>query len=118
MSEFKILSEELHWSGCAKKQIAAGTYWQGIFLYEVNTCKFEGDVCPRLSMPTGQGYELCQATHAEARLAARMKREGIVSDGVAWVFGHYYACEPCASALKSVGVVEIRVREVEYAKEA
>jgi deoxycytidylate deaminase len=112
VNEFIVLSEELRWSGCAKKQIAAGTYCQGIFLYEVNTCTFDGDVCPRLEMPTGQGYELCHATHAEARLAARMKREGIVSDGVAWVFGHYYACEPCAAALKSVGVTEIRVREV------
>ncbi len=112
MNEFKILSEELRWSRCAKKQIAAGTWWEGVFLYEVNICRFEGDVCPRLAMPTGQGYELCQSTHAEARLAERMKREGIVSNGILWVLGHYYACEPCAAALKSVGVKEIRVREV------
>lgn len=111
MNEFEILSTELHWSGCAKKQIAAGTYVNGAFWSAVNTCEFEGSVCPRLDMPTGQGYELCTARHAEARLAARMQQEGVKSDGIAWVFGHYYACEPCASALKSVGVTEIRVRE-------
>lgn len=35
------------------------------------------------------------------------------SDGIEWVAGHYWACEPCASALKAVGVKEIRVKEFE-----
>jgi deoxycytidylate deaminase len=62
-------------------------------------------------MPSGQGYELCKANHAEANLAKAMKERGEQSDGIAWVAGHYWACEPCAAALKDVGVKEIRMRE-------
>lgn len=112
MSEFDILSAELYRSGCAKKQIAAGTYVNGVFVWQVNTCQYEGSECPRIHMPTGQGYELCAAIHAEAQLAALLthvlQKE---SDGIAWVLGHYCACEPCADELKAVGVTEIRVRE-------
>ena len=44
-------------------------------------------------------------------MADDLKAAGMRSDGVAWVSGHYWACEPCAAALKAVGVKEIRVRE-------
>lgn len=113
VNEFEILAQQLVRSGCAKKQIAAGTYVHGQFVFAVNTCLYEGFECPRRFMPTGQGYDLCKALHAEAQLAALvnqvMQKE---SDGIAWVFGHYYACEPCAAELKRIGVKEIRVREV------
>jgi deoxycytidylate deaminase len=110
-SEFVLLAAELDKSGCAKKQIAAGTYVDGVWTVAVNSCDYKGDQCPRLNLPSGVGYELCQARHAEATLAAQIKDAGRASDGIAWVFAHYWACEPCASALKAAGVKEIRVRE-------
>jgi len=104
--EFETLFSILHKSGCAKKHTAAGMYVDGMFIYSVNSCSFEGAVCPRLNLPSGQGYELCQAKHAEATLASAGKTDGIV-----WLVGHYWACEPCAAALKAIGVKELRIRE-------
>lgn len=111
MIEFERLKNVLWSSGCAKKQVACGTYVNDVWRWEVNTCLFVGDSCPRINLASGIGYELCEASHAEARLALQMEKEGVVSDGIAWVFSHYWACEPCASKLKSVGVKEIRIRE-------
>jgi deoxycytidylate deaminase len=109
--EFPYLFAQMPKSGCAKKQTAAGTYVKGVLKYAVNFCEYQGDACPRLNMKSGEGYELCKANHAEANLAAEMQKNGWKSDGIAWVAGHYWACEPCASALKAVGVKEIRVKE-------
>jgi deoxycytidylate deaminase len=109
--EFQMLSSDLPKSGCQKKQVAAGTRISGLFVVAVNRCEFEGLTCPRLTMGSGEGYELCRAHHAESELAARLAELDRKSDGIAWVMGHYWACEPCASALKAVGVREIRVRE-------
>lgn len=111
MNEFKILSDGLENSGCAKKKIGAATYVNGVLFTAFNSCQFEGDGCPRLNLPTWVGYELCKATHAEETLATLLREMECTSDGVAWVFGHYYACEPCASALKVIGVKEIRIME-------
>ena len=109
--EFLLLKDTLRRSGCEKKQIAAGCYVKGKgFVYATNHCDHEGDVCPRMDMPSGEGYELCMATHAESNLATMVRGEELKSE-IAWVFGHYYACEPCAAALKAVGIKEIRVRE-------
>jgi deoxycytidylate deaminase len=110
MTEFRKLSEMLPTSGCDKRQVAAGTYCGGVWFAAVNRCEHEGDQCPRLQLASGEGYHLCKATHAEASLVERINAAGLRSDGIAWVFGHYYACEPCASTLTSIGVREIRVR--------
>lgn len=109
--EFFFLEQILGRSGCAKKQIAAGTYVEGTWFAEENYCQFSGNQCPRLNMPTGQGYKLCQSHHAEATLVEHLRIIGKQSNGIAWILGHYYACEPCAAALKAVGVKEIRIRE-------
>jgi deoxycytidylate deaminase len=111
--EFTLLFQKLGSSGCAKKHTAAGTYVDGVFLSAVNFCEYKGDSCPRLNMPSGTGYELCQAHHAEANLAEKVRATGKQSDGVLWLVGHYWACEPCASAVKAVGVKELRISEVE-----
>lgn len=109
--EFEFLFGKLGQSGCAKKHTAAGTYVAGMFVYATNFCEFQGEVCPRLNIPSGQGYELCKAHHAEANLAEKLAVMDQQSDGVLWLVGHYWACEPCASAVKVVGVKELRIRE-------
>lgn len=111
--EFEILAGLAHESGCDKKQIIAGT-WQsnGAFVHATNYCVYEGDLCPRMEMPSGEGYELCEAKHAEANLAKIIEDDDIIlGTQIVWVYGHYWACEPCATALKKVGIKEIRVRE-------
>lgn len=98
---------------CKKKDIRAGTYVNGKFIVAKNFCAYvaPADPCLREGMPSGMGYELCGSNHAEANLAEMLEVGPFKSDGIAWVLGHYYACEPCAKALKEVGVKEIRVRE-------
>lgn len=115
--EFKHLFRKQIDSGCAKRHVAAGI-WVGtekdqVFLMATNFCEFVGTSCPRIGLASGAGYELCQAKHAEANLAKRIKEEGLtIVRKICWVTGHYYACEPCAKALKEIGIEEIRVREV------
>lgn len=110
-TEFEFLFSKLSESKCAKKQTAAGTYVNGIFFHATNHCEFDGEVCPRMNMPSGVGYELCKAHHAEANLASVLADSGCKSDGVLWLVGHYWACEPCASAVKAIGVSELRIKE-------
>ena len=109
--EFGLLDHFRCSSGCDKKKIAAGTYSLSQFIWATNYCDYDGPACPRLSLPTGVGYDLCKSHHAEANLADKLLSAALRSEGVAWVFGHYYACEPCASALQNIGVREIRIRE-------
>lgn len=110
-TEFEWLKKYQVLSACGKKKIASGTWVFDEFFWTVNSCEHEGLVCPRLNLPTGVGYDLCKANHAESVLVSRLLNTGRKSNGIAWVFGHYYACEPCATALKNIGVKEIRVRE-------
>jgi deoxycytidylate deaminase len=109
--EFSCLFMKLPESRCDKKHTASGTYSKGFFYHATNFCEHEGETCPRLNMSSGVGYELCKAHHAEANLAEDFIKLGIRSDGIAWLVGHYWICEPCATALKSIGVKEIRIME-------
>jgi deoxycytidylate deaminase len=75
-------------------------------------------VCPRivLECPSGQGYELCHLHdpegHAEPMLMAEAKRLGIDPSGCdAYMYGHWWACEPCWKALIDAGVHDLYVTE-------
>ena len=71
-----------------------------------NECAVDGlDVCPRVTAgcPTGEGYELCGSTHAEANVAAKIP-EGNEVPGVALLYGHTWLCGPCQHALTAKGV--------------
>jgi deoxycytidylate deaminase len=70
-----------------------------------NECAVGGlDVCPRVTAgsKTGEDYELCGSTHAEANAAGEVPwgKEG----GAAYLFGHDWFCGPCQHALQNVGV--------------
>ncbi len=114
--EFAILRTILDQSGCDKKQVAAGCYVDGFFTTRTNSCGHGGLVCPRIEMKSGEGYELCDAYHAEQKLAneviSKIDKTYFDIPEIVWVYGHYYACEPCARALKELGVEEIRIREL------
>lgn len=71
-----------------------------------NECAVDGLAeCPRIAAqrPTGEGYELCGSTHAEANVA-RLAVESKDVPGEAFLYGHTWLCGPCQHALTAVGV--------------
>ena len=71
-----------------------------------NQCAVYGLVeCPRVAAgcPSGEGYELCGSTHAEANAAALASGSADVP-GEAYLYGHTWYCGPCQHALVAVGV--------------
>lgn len=71
-----------------------------------NQCAVEGlDTCPRVTAgcPTGEGYELCGSTHAEAN-AAFLAQQSKDVPGTAYLSGHNWFCGPCQWALQAVNV--------------
>lgn len=75
-------------------------------------------VCPRvvLDCPSGTGYELCHLHdpegHAEPMVVAEAKRLGIDTAGAdAYMYGHWWACEPCWNALIGAGIRDLYVTD-------
>lgn len=71
-----------------------------------NECDVDGlSECPRVTAgcPTGEGYELCGSTHAEANAAALVP-EGNTIPGTAYLYGHTWLCGPCQWALTAKGI--------------
>jgi hypothetical protein len=60
--------------------------------------------CKREGYPTGVGYDLCAGcnypNHAEYKAVKGRNLDG----ATLYLFGHYYACEPCQEACKEAGV--------------
>ena len=76
-----------------------------------NTCDVSGlSECPRTTAGcgTGEGYELCGSTHAEAN-AARLAEESREAGGTAYLYGHAWFCGPCQRALTEVGVRTLQI---------
>lgn len=80
--------------------------------YEATNLCAVGDAaeCPRIpaGCKTGEGYELCGSTHAEAN-AAQLAEESKGVPGTAYLFGHTWFCGPCQWALTAVGVETFRI---------
>ncbi|NQV88870.1 MAG: hypothetical protein HQ488_00915 [Parcubacteria group bacterium] len=75
-------------------------------------------VCPRivLECPTGTGYDLCDLHlsegHSEPSLMKVALEEGIDPTGCdVYMYGHWWACEPCWQALIDSGVRDLYVTE-------
>ncbi len=73
-------------------------------------------VCPRivLDCPSGTGYELCDLHdapgHSERMLLAAARESGVDPVGSdVYMFGHWWACEPCWTALIEAGVRDLYV---------
>lgn len=78
----------------------------------------EPHVCPRLLAfsKTGEGYDLCSlhdaSGHSEPMLMAAAKKAGIPTDGAdAYMYGHWWACEPCWKVLIDGGVRDLYVTD-------
>ncbi len=73
-------------------------------------------VCPRivLECPTGTGYDLCtlhdSPGHAEAMAVKVAAEKGIDIVGAdVYMYGHWWACEPCWNALIAAGIRDVYV---------
>ncbi len=58
----------------------------------------------RLKIPTGQGYELCEGCHPKNHGETKGINKSIelntydeLKDSVAYMYGHWWACEPCTT---------------------
>ena len=115
--EFERLAAILDRSTCSKRQVAAGGWMEfndrrpKLWITATNSCE-RGDCCYRLGSKTGENEHWCKSTHAEIALVNKIKAiKGDCWMETVFVFGHYYACAECSSALYSIGVKEIRIRE-------
>jgi len=75
-------------------------------------------VCPRivLDVPSGTGYDLCtlhdSPGHAERMVLSEAQRLGVDPMGSdAYLYGHWWACEPCWTALLEAGVRDLYVTD-------
>ena len=70
----------------------------------------------RLGIPTGQSYELCEGcspkNHSEPKAIKDAQSRGMKTTGAeAYLWGHWWACEPCWQALIAGGVTKLYLLE-------
>lgn len=75
-------------------------------------------VCPRivLDVPSGTGYDLCTLHdapgHAEQMAVKVAQEHGVDLAGAdAYLYGHWWACEPCWNALIEAGIRHLYVTD-------
>lgn len=75
-------------------------------------------VCPRIvrESKSGEDYELCDVHdppgHSEPQLVKAMQAAGVETEGAdAYMYGHWWACEPCWKALIDAGFRDLYVTE-------
>lgn len=78
----------------------------------------EVHICPRivLECPSGTGYDLCTLHdapgHAEQMAVKVAQEQGIDIVGAdAYMYGHWWACEPCWTALIDAGIRDLYVTD-------
>ena len=98
-------------STCDKRAVAAGCYVGEKFVTAANHCDNNGQMCNRMELGSGDKPDLCQSIHAEIGLINTLKAMNIdILPTIAWIYGHYYACQACAKALADFVISEIRIR--------
>ncbi|HEY4516564.1 MAG TPA: deaminase [Candidatus Paceibacterota bacterium] len=70
----------------------------------------------RRGIPTGQQYELCEGchpkNHSEPRAIADAKKNGHDPKGAdLYLWGHWWACEPCWRAMIEAGIKNVYLLE-------
>jgi hypothetical protein len=88
-------------STCDKRSVAAGCYVGERFITSANHCEHTGQICPRLSLPSGCQSELCASTHAEIGLLNKLKAMKLdIIPAIVWI---YEMIELFEQALSGVG---------------
>ncbi|MGC8622848.1 MAG: hypothetical protein ACP5SJ_03770 [Candidatus Micrarchaeia archaeon] len=144
---WSLLRKELPKSNCLKTQTAAAIVKEmEIRSIGTNSCAPEGhkygdklEFCPRMSITTGEHYELCSPVHAEV-MACLNIREGRTSNEIGkyashlnppkelimsaftpqekeqlngsylYLLGHYWVCNNCKFFLGVVGIPESHIK--------
>lgn len=70
----------------------------------------------RRGIPTGERYELCEGchpkNHSEPRAIADAKKNGHNTKGAdLYLWGHWWACEPCWNAMIAAGIGDVYLME-------
>lgn len=95
---------------CAKQLVLAVLVTPlGENFWGTNWCEHPQKSCPRGSMPSGQGYDLCRdicGQKAHAEIDALQQAGGKAKGGTVIVFGHTYCCLACIKAMNAAGVIE------------
>ncbi len=80
-------------------------------------------VCPRvvLGCPSGTGYELCDLHdspgHSEPMVVKAARDGGVEARGAdVYMYGHWWACEPCWKTLIDAGIRDLYVTEDAHEK--
>lgn len=102
-------------SGCESRQIGAVIVKKGIVIARgYNGRDRKPAPCPRVlqGLPSGYGYELCQhcieKKHVEADAIRNARLEGVdTAGGEIYIFGHWWACEPCWEKIRAAGIKKI-----------
>lgn len=76
--------------------------------------KLHGCERQRLGIPTGERYDLCEGcnpkNHAEAKAIANAIKNGNkdrLKDTTAYLWGHWWCCEPCTTAMIDAGIKKV-----------
>jgi deoxycytidylate deaminase len=70
----------------------------------------------RLNIPTGEGYDLCEGcspkNHSEPSAILHAKVSGKdVESAEAYLWGHWWCCEPCWTAMISNSITKVYLQE-------
>lgn len=81
-----------------------------------NPAHIKGCVRVELHMPTGQGYDLCDGcspkNHSERQAVFDAMKQGHDATGAdLYLWGHWWACEPCWKAMIEAGIKNVYLLE-------
>lgn len=94
---------------CAKQVVKATIITaDGQRFFGTNHCLNAQAACPRGSLPSGVGYEMCrdvcsQPAHAEVNALAQAIGSDLTG-ATLYLEGHTYACRACSRAVREAGL--------------
>ena len=76
----------------------------------------QGEVCPRrvAGFKSGEGLEICPASHAERNVLIEAARLGTRLEGCKLYSTAPYPCRECAKEIVNVGITRVLIRGGEY----
>lgn len=94
-------------TSCAKRRVVAVILLPDGGVSVGENLRESARPCPRVSMPSGTGYEECSACgqkcHAEVA-AIQNAPGGLTHGGVLYLIGHHYCCDSCLGAMAASGI--------------
>lgn len=94
-----------------KKGLVIGNGANGSDYHEQHGCERV-----RLSIPTGQGYDLCEGCHPKNHGEPKAIKNALENghdpkDSVLYLWGHWWFCESCSKAMIASGIKQVVLLE-------